>query len=83
MIYISNEEMRQFWFNYPKVKAVFTPSESWLVDSGVFLKSIIHFIAGPAEDCTEWAVAVGEFARADEHKSDDALLQQPYDVLSD
>lgn len=39
--------------------------------------------SGSAEDCTEWAGTVGQFARADEQESDDAFLQQPHDVLSD
>lgn len=42
------------------------------------------FIVGPAEDCAERAdTDNGERARADEHKSDDAVLQQPHDVLPD
>lgn len=40
------------------------------------------FIAGPAENCAERAVG-SECARADEHESDHALLQQPHDVLPD
>lgn len=43
----------------------------------------LRFIVGSAQDCTERAGAVGQFARADEHESHDALLQQPHDVLSD
>lgn len=43
----------------------------------------VSFLAGAAEACTGRAGAVSEFARADEHESDDALLQQPHDVLSD
>lgn len=43
----------------------------------------LQFFVGPAEDCTERAGTVGECARADKHKSDNALLQQPHDVLSD
>lgn len=43
----------------------------------------LRFILGPAENCTERAGTVGERAYADEHECDDALLQQPHDVLSD
>lgn len=42
------------------------------------------FIVGPAEDCAERAdTDNSERASADEHKSDDAVLQQPHDVLPD
>lgn len=42
------------------------------------------FTIGPAEDHEKWADAVNsECACADEHKRDDAVLQQPHDVLTD
>lgn len=42
------------------------------------------FTIGPAEDHEKWADAVNsERACADEHKRDDAVLQQPHDVLTD
>lgn len=43
----------------------------------------LRLIKGSAQDCTERAGAVGQSARADEHESDDASVQQPHDVLSD
>lgn len=43
----------------------------------------LRLIKGSAQDCTERAGAGGQSARADQHESDDAFLQQPHDVLSD
>ena len=42
-----------------------------------------YLILGPAEKCAGGPSAGSESARADEHESDDALLQQPHDVLTD
>lgn len=45
---------------------------------------VFCFGAGPAEDCTERAGPLdSKHARADQHKSDNAILQQPHDVLPD
>lgn len=41
----------------------------------VFIHHFICFTVGPAEDCTGRAGTVSEFARADKHECDDALLQ--------
>lgn len=40
-------------------------------------------MAGPEEGRAERAGTVGERSRADQHERDDAVLQQPHDVLSD
>lgn len=37
-------------------------------------------LAGPAEELTP--ITFSKFAGTDQHESDDAFLQQPYDVLS-
>uniref|UniRef100_A0A3P8PDR0 Neuronal PAS domain protein 2 n=1 Tax=Astatotilapia calliptera TaxID=8154 RepID=A0A3P8PDR0_ASTCA len=55
-------------------------TSSWKLSSQVVL---LKPRLSPAEDFPEWAGSVSEFASADKHESDDALLQQPHDVLSD
>lgn len=59
---------------------------TWLASATVFICCVFFlcFAIDPAEDCEERAGAGNsERACADEHKSDDAILQQPHDVLTD